>query len=304
MWKNNVLACSTHGYYATYYFVCCKLAKTSNNSLHHTQKNKELQPIPPFRERGSGMERTITEDRIKQFQAWLRDEKVNRSTIIQYTAVIERLSNYLEGGEVTQESSENFKTWLVEEQNYKKSSANAYVFTLNTFCRAMDWSDISVKGYSLEPVNPNSGSKYVDRQDYQKLVTTAFANGEYRLAMIMQTLCHMDLRFSEFNRLTVESVQTGYVEVVRSKRTRQIEMPSYLQETLLEYIEQEGIVSGIVFCTAGGKLVDRSNVYRDIKKMCALADINSDRVQLLKFKMPRMHDYYPFYPLGTCAVAG
>jgi hypothetical protein len=114
----------------------------------------------------------------------------------------------------------------------------------------------------------------------------------------------MDLRFSEFNRLTVESVRTGYVEVVRSKRTRQIEMPSYLQETLLEYIEQEGIMSGIIFCTAGGKLVDRSNVYRDIKKMCALADIDSDRVQLLKFKMPRMHDYYPFYPLGTCAVAG
>jgi site-specific recombinase XerD len=250
------------------------------------------------------MERTITEDRIKQFQAWLRQQQVSSATITQYGMVMEMLSDYLEGQEVTPERAEQFKTWLVEEQNYKKSSANAYVFTLNTFCRAMDWSDISVKGYSLEPVNPNSGSKYVDRQDYQKLVTTAFANGEYRLAMIMQTLCHMDLRFSEFNRLTVESVRTGYVEVVRSKRTRQIEMPSYLQDALLEYIEQEGIVSGIVFCTAGGKLVDRSNVYRDIKKMCALADIDSDRVQLLKFKMPRMHDYYPFYPLGTCAVAG
>jgi site-specific recombinase XerD len=251
------------------------------------------------RERGKGMERTITEDRIKQFQAWLRNEKVNRSTITQYTMAIERLSDYLEGSEVTQESSERFKRWLVEEQNYKKTSANTYLFTLNTFCKAMNWKDIVIRGYSLEPSSPNTGSRYVDRQDYEKLVKAAFGQKDYRLAMIMQTLCHMDLRFSELDRLTVEAVNVGYVEVERGRRMRRIEMPEYLQTALTAYAQREEIGTGIIFCTSSGKLVDRSNIYRSIKDLCEYAEVEPERVKLQKFKMPRMHDYYPFYSVET-----
>jgi integrase len=168
---------------------------------------------------------------------------------------------------------------------------------MSNFFQAMGWEDITPKVYWLEPAALNTGEKYVARQDYKKLVTTALKQGNCRLAMIMQTLCHMDIRFSELDRLTVEAVRKGYVTVVRRKRERQIEMPDYLKEALEHYAGQKAISKGIIFRTTSGKTVDRSNVYWEIKMLCELADVDAEQVQLVKFKMPRMHDYYPFYPV-------
>lgn len=66
--------------------------------------------------------------------------------------------------------------------------------------------------------------------------------------MVIQTLCHMDLRVSELRLLTVEAVKKGKLSVTRRKYTR-------------------------------------------------------ERVNLQKLKMPRMHDYYPFYPVVDYSLA-
>jgi site-specific recombinase XerD len=241
------------------------------------------------------MERTITVERTEEFKHWLEKEQVNDATIVKYSSVIERLGDYLHGREVTQELLEAYKSWLVEDQNYKKSSANSFVFTINHFCRVMDWGDLVLKGFSMETANPNTGSRYIDRKDYETLVTAALGQKDYRLAMVMQTLCHMDLRFSEFGRLTVEAVEEGMVEVVRGRRTRKIDMPDYLREALLGYAKRAGVREGMIFRTRSGRGMNRSNVWKSIKKLCGETGVDEKRVSLVKFKMPRMHDYYPFY---------
>jgi site-specific recombinase XerD len=242
------------------------------------------------------MERIITEEKVEVFQVWLKDYlQVHNATLMKYTFVMRRLQDYMDGREVTKELLEEYKSWLVEKKHYKKSSVNSFLYIINNFCHVMEWGDITPKGYSLGSSDLNTGAKYVARQDYQKLVTTALQHENFRLAMMIQTLCHMDIRFSEFDRLTVEAVKKGYVTVVRGKRERQIEMPDYLKEALEDYAGQKEISEGIIFRTAKGKTVNRSNLYREIKALCELADVDSERVQMIKFKMPRMHDYYPFY---------
>jgi site-specific recombinase XerD len=245
------------------------------------------------------MERTITEDKIEAFKIWLKEyPQVNDVTVVKYVSVIKRVQDYMNGREMTRESLEEYKTWLVEKKKYKKNSANSFLYAINNFCQAMGWEDIILKVYPLEPTALNTGEKYVARQDYEKLVTTAMRRGDYRMAMIMQTLCHADLRFSELNHLTVEAVRKGYVTVIRRKRERQIEMPDYLREALKSYAEQKKISEGIIFRTMNGKMLDRTNAYANIKKLCELADVDTEKVQMVKFKMPRMHDYYPFYEIG------
>ncbi len=243
--------------------------------------------------------RTITEDQLEEFRTWLREDvRANEETVAQYISKLEKLEEFLGGGAITKESLEAFKSWLVEDRHYKKSSANTFLFAVRGFCRAMNWEpEVTVTAYSVEPTLFNDGGRYIARQDYQKLVTTALYLEDYRLMMIIQTLCHMDLRFSELEQLTVEAVQRGSLDVRRRKYLRTMKIPEYLRDSLLAYVRHERLVSGILFRTSGGNPVNRSNMWKDLKHLCRLAGVDEDRVSLQKLKMPRMHDYYPFYPM-------
>lgn len=251
------------------------------------------------------MVRTITEKQLEDFKAWLRnDMRVREETVKQYIASLEKLEEFLGGREITKESLEAFKKWLVEEKHYKKSSANKYIFAVRGFCRAMDWeSEVTVTAYHVEPVLFNDGGRYITRADYQKLVSAALYREDYRMMMIIQTLCHMDLRFSEIGFLTVEAVQEGRLSVTRQKHTREMKIPDYLRESLAAYIRHMQLKEGSLFRTLGGNLIDRSSMWRSLKQLCRTAGVDESRVTLQKLKMPRMHDYYPFYPMVDCSMA-
>ena len=248
--------------------------------------------------------KTITEERLENFKLWLRnDVRANEGTVNQYIDKLGTLEEFLGDGEITKESLEAFKSWLVEDRHYKKSSANTFLFAVRGFCRAMDWEpEVTVTAYSVEPTLFNDGGRYISRADYQKLVSTALYLEDYRMVMMIQTLCHMDLRFSEMGLLTVEAVREGKISITRRKHTREMKIPDYLQESLMAYSSQTGIEEGILFRTPVGNPIDRSNMWRNLKQLCRLAGVDEERVTLQKLKMPRMHDYYPFYPVVDCSM--
>lgn len=248
------------------------------------------------------MERTITRTGLEYFPIWLRENaRVHEDTISQYVSRLEKLKEFLAGQEITKEALEEFKYWLVDKQNYKTTSANAYLFAVRAFCRAMEWEDVMVPAYAIEP-KPYEDRRYISRTDYQKLVSTALYLEEYRIMMIIQTLCHMDIRFTELTEVTVENVQKGYINVTRRKYTKLLKIPDYLRDSLMAYIEQEHLETGVLFRTAGGNPVDRSNTWREVKQLCHEANLDEGRISLTNLKMPGMHDYYPFYPLVDCAL--
>ena len=72
-----------------------------------------------------------------------------------------------------------------------------------------------------------------------------------------------------------------------------------LAEELLVYAEQEGIVEGSIFRTSKGTLPDRSNVWKEIKELCRTAGLEDAQINMQKFRMPLVVDYYPYYPMGN-----
>ena len=106
----------------------------------------------------------------------------------------------------------------------------------------------------------------------------AWHKGKKRLAMIIQTLCSMGLRISELVFITAESVKKGEVDIYCKRKQRKALIPEGLRKLLLEYIRENNIQSGIVFCTSSGKAVDRSNVWREMKALKEETGVGKEKI--------------------------
>lgn len=238
------------------------------------------------------MSTNITKDRILDFAISLKIQHRSENTITSYTTNIQKLELFLDGAELTKEQMLSYKHWL-SGQGFKKRTVNAYLAAANHFCDVMGWEEMKVV---LDPIEPEGNKKQISSSDYKKLVYTALQNDKERVAMMIQVLCHMDIRFCELERLTTEAVKQGKVEVFRKHRCSSIKIPDILIRDLKTYIKHEQIVSGIIFRTSKGSPVDRSNFRKDIKKLCILADLKEEfgSIQYIKHVVL---DEYPYYGL-------
>ena len=223
----------------------------------------------------------ITKNRILDFTVSMKIQQRSANTINSYTTNIQKLELFLRGEELTKEQMLLYKQWL-SSQGFKQSTINAYLAAANYFCDVMGWTV--------------QNKKQISSSNYKKLVFTALQNDKERLAMMIQVLCHMDLRFCELGRLTVEALECNKVVVERKHRYKEIEIPGIIKEDLYTYTLHEQITSGIIFRTSKGAPVDRSNFRKDIKKLCILADIEEEFGSIQHIKHVVL-DEYPYYGL-------
>ena len=146
------------------------------------------------------------------------------------------------------------------------------------------------------PFEEDETEKNISSENYKKLVYTALQNDKERLAMMIQVLCHMNLRFCELELLTVEALGRGFVEVTRKRRKKKIYVPDMIAEDLHTFAVHEGIKSGILFRTKNGSPVDRSNFRKDVKKICVIAGVEEELGSIQHIKNVVL-DSYPYYGL-------
>lgn len=90
------------------------------------------------------------------------------------------------------------------------------------------------------------------------------SKAEYK--KMIQVLCHTGLRFSELEFLTVDVLEDGFIEVERKHKKVKLIIPGIIIEDLNMYVKHEKILSGIIFRTKNGAMVNRSNFQKDLKK--------------------------------------
>ncbi|RKI26634.1 hypothetical protein D7V82_11835 [bacterium 1xD8-6] len=238
----------------------------------------------------------ITKNRILDFSVSLQIQHRSPNTIASYTTNIQKLEVFLNGAELSRERMIAYKQWLTE-KGFKKRTINAYLAAANQFCDVMGWTDMKVVLDPIEPDEVEQGKKQISSSNYKKLVYTALQNDKERLAMMIQVLCYMDLRFCELEKLTVEALDEGAVEVVRKHRQKRVEIPDMIADDLRTYAAHEQIISGAIFRTSKGSPVDRSNFRKDLKKMCVLAGVEEELGSIQHVKNVVL-DEYPYYGLG------
>ena len=99
-----------------------------------------------------------------------------------------------------------------------------------------------------------------------------------RLYLLLQTVCGTGIRVSELPFITVQAAKSGQATVRCKGKTRTVFLVKPLRQKLLRYAAQQGIVQGKIFVTKTGKPLDRANIWREMKGLCAAAGVNPKKV--------------------------
>jgi integrase len=142
----------------------------------------------------------------------------------------------------------------------------------------MGWYELRVKTYKVQKEAFTPENKELSKAEYMKLVKKAKEKRKILIYMIIQTICATGIRVSELSAITVSAVKKGQATVRNKGKERQILIPRDLQMRLLNYIKKQGIKCGFVFRTSKGKAVDRTWIWREMKKLCGEAGVCPDKV--------------------------
>ena len=83
---------------------------------------------------------------------------------------------------------------------------------------------------------------------------------------------------SELQYITVEAIKSDQAHVSNKGKNRVIFIPRALSIMLKKYVINQNITSGSVFVTRNGKPLDRTNLWKSMKKLCNIAGVNSQKV--------------------------
>lgn len=211
-------------------------------------------------------EYTITKKLLTEFTTYLVEEERSPATIEKYERDIRHFMTFIgEGEEITREKVLSYKQSLL--LDYQVASANSMLAAVNQFLQYIGAYEFKVKRLKVQQAAFRDEEKDLSENEYKRMVQKAYDTGNIRLALIMETICSTGIRIGELEYFTVNSVKKGKVQIHNKGKIRIILLPQVLQKKLLCYISKQKIKSGSVFVTSGGKPVDRSNIWREMKRL-------------------------------------
>ncbi len=223
-------------------------------------------------------DRRITTEKKEQFRELLRENEKSRATIEKYMRDLDKLEAFLGGEPLDKEKLIAYKAYLQESGRYRTASINSFLTAVNYFCQALGWHDLHIRTIRTQREAFREDDKYLTWSEYNRLIETAVKVGNTRLAMIMQTIGSTGIRVSELQFIDVACVQRGMADICCKGKIRRILLPQKLQKLLKTYIREQKLTQGPLFRTAGGRPMDRSNIWREMKKLCGQAGIAEQKV--------------------------
>lgn len=233
----------------------------------------------------------VSKENTKIFYEKLLREGKSTETVRKYQRDLAKLAEFLNEDVLTQEKLEEYKNWLIEIKQYKARSANSFLACANRFCKMMG-EDIHVSAYKLDRLDHDMTGQ-LSMEEYKKLTRTAVENKDSMIALVMQILSMTDIRVTELFWITVESLETGSVEVSRKGGAVKVELPANILADLKKYVRYKKYKNGLVFRTSKGNPVDRFQLWKKLKGLCALAGVDESKVSFQNLKRPLEREYYP-----------
>lgn len=214
--------------------------------------------------------------KISDFKKHLIEQERSSYTISKYIHDTRFFIEFADKRTLNKELVIDFKLFLGE--RYAASSANSMLAAVNGFIKFIGCADLRVKPFKIQRALFVPEEKELCRNEYLRLIEAAKQQKNERLMLIVETICATGIRVSELKFITVESVETGRAEIKCKGKLRTVFLPPQLCKLLKKYIQKQKITAGAVFITRSGKHLDRSNIWRNMKKLSALTVVSPKKV--------------------------
>lgn len=218
----------------------------------------------------------VKRKQVEAYMDHLEREERSEGTRIQYQRELTRFFDFLQGKELKKEIVIAYKKEL--ERCYKPTSVNTKLAAVNGFLNHIGRSDLKVKQLKIQRQVYCPARRELSKAEYMRLIEAARAQKGEKLSLLIQTLCSTGIRVSELKFITVEAVGCGEAIIQLKGKTRVVLIAGKLKKALRRYIRQQRIQSGAIFVTKKGNPMDRSNIWRMMKKLCQTADVEQSKV--------------------------
>lgn len=219
----------------------------------------------------------LQENDLTDFKQYLQERENSNATIEKYIRDVRKFIVFARRNKkVDKVMLLGYKEWLI--QHYAISSVNSMLVALNQFLTFREMGRLRLKQVKVQRSDIMGQEKALEKEEFQALVSVARRQGKEQIAMIMETICATGIRISELKYFRVENIRTGMVKVWNKGKYRMVLIPDILKKKLLLYIGENKIRKGIIFCTRSGQAKNRSNIWREMKKIAELAGISLKKV--------------------------
>lgn len=220
--------------------------------------------------------RVITSRLIRDYCTWLNNCERSKETIRKYEYQLLQFKEFAEDQPVTKQMVILWKGILRE--TMAPVTVNGTLAALNGFFKYCGWEDCKARFLKIGNHAFCPESRELTKAEYQRLVEASIANGNERLAMLLETICASGIRVSELSFITVEAVEKKQAEVECKGRIRMVLLTKKICVLLKDYAKRKGIESGMIFITRSGKAMDRSNIWREMKALEHEAGVNREKI--------------------------
>lgn len=222
-------------------------------------------------------EKLLTLEEIKDYENYLIEEEKSKATIQKYIRDINKFYTFLEKDKmVNKQKLIDYKNILL--RSYKETSINSILISIHSFFKFIGIKECEVKLLKIQKKSFLENNKELTKDEYRRLLEAAQQKKNERLYMLLQTICTTGIRVSEHKYVTVEALKEKKAIINNKGKVRCIFFPKKLRKQLLRYCKENNIRSGSVFVTKSGKVLDRSNIWKDMKKLCKDANVDKAKV--------------------------
>lgn len=216
------------------------------------------------------------EKNLEKFLKMLRQEEKSRYTLEKYRRDNLKFIRFCAGRPLQKRLVLEYKSQL--RVKYKTASVNSMLAATNHFLKFLERPDCCVEAVKVQRRLFCDEREELDKKEYRRLLDAARSSGDHRGYLILQTLCGTGIRVSELAYITVQAVQAGRAVVECKNKQRVILLPKPLQVQLQGYIRKTGLAEGPLFTEKGGTPINRTKVWRMMKRLCAKAQVDAGKV--------------------------
>lgn len=213
---------------------------------------------------------------LEQFAAWLQAEERSPATAEKYCREAAHFARRLGDRPLDRETAQAYKEELTACRT--AAGVNGAVAALNALFAFLGVPECRLKAVRVQRQIFRDEARELTEKEYRRLLAAARVRKNERLLLVMETICATGIRVSELRFFTVEAVRSGRAEVTNKGKTRTVFLPGKLRKVLLQYARARGISAGPVFVTRGGRPLDRSNIWHEMKALCREAGVAEGKV--------------------------